>query len=119
MQFTVPPHREQEGVHACPNCGAMVKPRMSEMTQVTEKKSPKDITSLSIQTQRVKLPEHRITPAECEVIKEISRRGSGIAYLARHPEVEGYLLIKAFLPEYTVSEDVTGRWTRVSRMAED
>jgi serine/threonine protein kinase len=89
------------------------------MTQTTQKKSPKDITSLNVPTQRVKLPDHRITPAECEIIKELSRRGSGIAYLARHPEVEGYLLIKAFIPEYTVTEDVTGRWTRVSRMAED
>ncbi|HHN47032.1 MAG TPA: tetratricopeptide repeat protein, partial [Planctomycetes bacterium] len=80
-------------------------------------KTPRDITIP--QTLRMKLPDHRITPAECEIVREISRRGAGISYIAKHPEIEGYVLLKAFLPEYTVSEEVTSRWTRSCRMAED
>ncbi|MBN1807774.1 MAG: protein kinase [Planctomycetes bacterium] len=114
----MPPHREKEPAHQCPNCGASIKARAKEESKGSGVKRARSHIALT-QSYHKKFPDHRITPAECEVVQEISRRGAGISYLARHPEVEDYVTVKAFIPEYSVSEEVTGRWTRVSRLAED
>lgn len=112
-RFVVPPHREAEPAQRCPNCGSSF-----DVSRGKDEEAAPQAAAPTTQKRELQFPDHSINPAECEIVRELSRDGAGILYLAKHPEVQSALVLKAFLPGYPVDEDTVARWTRSCRQAE-